>query len=171
MSAFCSPLCHFPYWVWLSVSPIWWNPEPLKKNMRGDGQQLSFRASTRGLPDNFSFPHCSLIQWEGTWTIRRPGISLSSIDLFLLFQLICQSYSSYLSLMLGLFCFTFLRVYLDTYSMKHETSGLRLILRCSWPGECSYSFLCPNIALPSFHDLEFLICKWSQKMIFNTSYA
>lgn len=161
MAAFCSPLCHLPYWVWSSVSLIWWNPGPLRKNMKGDGQQLSSRAGTPGLPDNFSLPHCSLIQLEGTGIVRRPGTSLFSINLFLLCKIICQSYSSYLSLMLGLFCLLFLCVYLATYIMKHETSSPRLILRGSWLGESRYSFLYPNVTFPSFRDLEFLICKQS----------
>lgn len=150
-----------PLRVVFSITKMWWNCGPLTKNMKGGRQQLSSRADTPGLPDNFSLPHCSLIQIEGTWIVRRPGTSLFSINIFLLCKIICQSYSSYLFLMLGLFCLLFLCVYLATYILKHDTSSPTLILRGSWLGESRYSSLCPNVAFPSFHDLKFLICKQS----------
>lgn len=65
--------------------------------------------------------------------------------LFLLFKITCQSYSSCLSLMLGLICLLFLCVYLETCSMKCETSSPRPNLRCSCLKESGYSVLCPNV--------------------------
>lgn len=104
---------------------------------------------------------------------KEPGQlgDLAHLSLFLLFKIICQSYSSYLSLMLGLICLLFICVYLETCSMKHEISSPRLNLRCSGLGESRYSVLCPNVTSSSFLDLEFLVCKHSWRIIFNTSHV